>query len=117
MPTALQLPKRPARKFVDENFSVTTWESLKHYFDKLLERKLSSARGLRNWMRDRSEVESAVSEDLGWRYIRMTCYTDNKEYSASYQDFIQNIQPKIAPVSDQLNKKAAASSFLGPLSK
>ena len=117
MSESLKIPQRPPRKFLDEKFLVTTWEALKPYFDTLLDRNLSSAQALKEWLRDRSELESAISEDLGWRYIRMTCYTENKEYGERYQEFIQKIQPEIAPVSDQLNRKAAASPFLEPLSR
>ncbi len=117
MADTLQIPKRPERKFLKESFTVTTWEELKPYFDKLLAQPINSLQEMKNWMRDRSELESAISEDLGWRYIRMTCYTENKEHSDKYQDFIQNIQPQIAPVSDQLNKKAASSPFLKDLAK
>ncbi len=113
----LQIPQRPPRKFLDESFSVTTWDALKPYFDTLLSREISSLHILKDWLSDRSELESAISEDLGWRYIRMTCYTDNKENSERYQEFIQKIQPQIAPLSDQLNKKAAASPFILELSK
>src|SRR5690606_9004429 len=70
---------------------------------------------LKRWFEDRSELESVVSEDLAWRYIRMTCYTENQDYLKAYQDFVQNIQPEIAPVADQLNKKAAASPYLTSL--
>ncbi|CAN5347540.1 M3 family oligoendopeptidase [soil metagenome] len=113
----LQIPKRPTRKFLKESFSVTNWDDLKPYFDTLLVKNIDSLTALKEWFQDRSELESAISEDLGWRYIKMTCYTDNKEYSERYQDFIQNIQPQIAPVSDVLNKKAAASPFLAVLAK
>ena len=115
--SSLDIPLRPTRKFLKEQFSVTSWPELKPYFDDLLTRGIASTGDLRKWLSDRSELESAISEDLGWRYIRMTCYTENKEYSDRYQDFIQNIQPQIAPVSDQLNKKVAASSFLDSISK
>lgn len=107
--------KRPARKFLPENFSVTSWENLKSYFDNLLDRKLNSVETLKQWFQDRSELESIISEDLAWRYIRMTCYTENETYLKSYQDFIQHIQPEIAPVSDQLNKKAWESPYLKEL--
>ncbi|HEY9008974.1 M3 family oligoendopeptidase [Ohtaekwangia sp.] len=115
--TAIAIPQRPQRKFLPEAFKVTTWEALKPYFDQLMERDLSSIDALKHWFKDRSELESIISEDLAWRYINMTCYTDNETYSKSYQDFIQNIQPQVAPVSDQLNKKAAASPFLDALAK
>ena len=117
MADVLEIPKRPERKFLPEVFAVTSWEVLKPYFDNLLERKLGSAEDLKKWLHDRSELESVISENLAWRYIRMTCYTDNAEYSKQYQNFIQDIQPQIAPVSDQLNKKVAASPFLTALEK
>ncbi|MBY0435751.1 MAG: M3 family oligoendopeptidase, partial [Cyclobacteriaceae bacterium] len=113
----IDVPQRPKRHFLPEDFQVTTWEEIKKYTDDLLNRPLTSVYDLHKWLNDRSELESVLSEDLGWRYIRMTCYTDNKEYSERYQDFIQNIQPPMAPVSDQLNKKAAASSLLSALEK
>lgn len=110
------IPQRPERKFLGEDFKVTSWGELKPWLDKLLERDLNSVEALKQWFRDRSEVESVVSEDLAWRYIKMTCFTENKEYLASYHDFIENIQPQMAPVADQLNKKAAASPYLNELS-
>lgn len=109
--------KRPTRRFLPEDFILTTWEKLKPYFDDLSDCNLGSMGDLKKWFADRSELESVISEDMAWRYIHMTCYTENKEYLNSYQDFIQNIQPQIAPASDQLNKKAAASEFLNALAK
>jgi oligoendopeptidase F len=103
--------ERPTRKFLPENFTVTGWEQLKPYFDKLLEREINSVEGLKSWLQDRSELESVISEDFAWRYINMTRFTENETYSKAYQDFVENIQPKIAPVSDQLNRKGAASEF------
>src|SRR5688572_19043274 len=109
--------ERPVRRFLPEGFKVTSWDELKPYFDNLLSRNLNSAENLRQWFRDRSELEAIISEDLAWRYINMTCYTDNQGYSKKYEDFVVNIQPQIAPISDQLNKKAAASEFLKQLEK
>jgi oligoendopeptidase F len=117
MAAEVEIPKRPTRKFLPENFKVTSWEALSSYFDDLLKRKIETPGDLKKWFLDRSELESVISEDLAWRYIRMTCYTDNKEYLNAYQEFIQDIQPKIAPVSDQLNKKVAESPFVKDLEK
>lgn len=108
---------RPVRKFLPEDFKVTTWESLESFFNELLNRSIGSPDELKQWFSDRSELESVISEDLAWRYIRMTCYTENKEYLQAYQDFIQHIQPKISPVVDALNKKAAASPYLPELER
>lgn len=117
MPEVVDVPKRPVRTFLPEEFAVSTWEKLQPYFDTLLKTELDSVETLRMWLRQRSELESVISEDMAWRYINMTCYTENEAYSKAYQDFVVNIQPQMAPVSDQLNKKVAASPFLAALEK
>ena len=117
MTAQLEIPQRPMRRFIGEDFKVTSWEELKPFFENLLERKLDSVADLKRWFRDRSELESVISEDLAWRYIKMTCYTENESYRKNYQDFVENIQPQIAPVSDSLNKKAAASPYLDELAQ
>jgi oligoendopeptidase F len=111
----LSIPKRPARKFLPEDFKITNWDNLKSWFDELKDRTIGDENDLERWLKDRSELESVVSEDMGWRYIRMTCYTDNEEYSSAYKDFVVNIQPQIAPYSDELNKKVLSSPFLSKL--
>jgi oligoendopeptidase F len=117
MPEVVDVPKRPTRTFLPEDFAVSTWEKLQPYFDTLLKAELNSVENLRTWLQQRSELESVISEDMAWRYINMTCYTENEAYSKAYQDFVLNIQPQMAPVSDQLNKKVAASQFLSVLEK
>lgn len=117
MASAIEVPSRPVRRFLSEDFKVNSWEELKPHFDNLLSRKLNSEDDLKKWFLDRSELESVISEDLAWRYIQMTCYTENAEYRKNYQDFVEHIQPEVAPVSDKLNKKAAASPYLDSLAK
>lgn len=117
MAEVVEIPKRPARTYLPEDFTISTWENLQPYFDSLLKADLRSVEALRTWLRQRSELESVISEDMAWRYINMTCYTENENYSKAYQDFVMNIQPQMAPVSDQLNKKVAASPFLSHLER
>jgi oligoendopeptidase F len=95
----------PIRTFLPKAFQVSSWAQLKPFFDNLLNRSITSDQELRQWLRDRSELESVIAEDLGWRYINMTRFTDNEEYGNRYQEFIQHIQPELAVVADQLNKK------------
>lgn len=115
MAEAIEIPQRPQRKFLPEQFEISTWETLRPYFENLSSRSIKDSEALQQWLEDRSELESVISEDLGWRYIKMTCYTDNELYSKRYQDFVENIQPHMAPFSDQLNKKFATSPFLQEL--
>ena len=106
---------RPERSFIPEAFKLKDWDSVKPFFDDLLERPINSIADLKKWFADNSEVGAIISEDAGWRYINMTRYTENKDYAESYQYFVQEIQPHIAPYSDKLNRKAIESPFLEAL--
>ncbi|MEM8966296.1 MAG: M3 family oligoendopeptidase [Bacteroidota bacterium] len=109
------IPEKKERTLLPNDFKVTSWEALKPYYDNLLERDITSAADLQQWFQDRSELEAILSEDLAWRYIKMTCDTTNEQLRESYTEFVTQIQPKIAPVSNELNKKALANPYLGEL--
>lgn len=109
--------KRKVRRFIPEEFKVTTWEALQPYFQELQGRTIDSEVVLSAWFKDRSELESIVSEDMAWRYVHMTCDTANKELVKHYTEFVTEIQPKMSPVSNELNKKAIASEYLSLLEK
>lgn len=104
--TTLEIPKRKPRTFLPENFEITDWESVKPFFDDLNGRPIHSQIDLQQWFRDRSELESYLSENFAWRYIRMTCDTANQPLVDHLNEFITQIQPKIAPESHALDQKA-----------
>lgn len=94
-----------------QNFTLNTWNDIKPYYQKLLEAPLNSLKELEDWMLERSELESFVSEDLGKRYIAMTCNTADEKVSEAYAYFIEKIQPEIAPFSNLLDKKLIDCEF------
>jgi oligoendopeptidase F len=112
MKLQVNIPTRPARRFLPDNFEVTTWENLKPYFDDLLARNPQNSDEFVDWLKDMSEVSAVLEEDAAWRYIHMTCDTENKEKAERFQYFVTQIQPQIAPFSNELDKKTLASPFL-----
>jgi oligoendopeptidase F len=96
------------RQFVPANFVVTDWSSLEPFFKTLLEKNIDTNAGLEQWLKDQSELEALVSEDACWRQIRMTCDTENKSLEEAFAFFCMEIQPKIQPYADALNKKLVA---------
>ena len=106
------LPEKKKRTFLPEDFTIKNWETVKPYYDDLLNREINSVKDLKQWFQDRSELEAVLSEDMAWRYIRMTCDTANEQLQAKFEEFITQIQPEIEPVSNQLNQKALESDFL-----
>ena len=93
------------RSFVDDNLLIDSFESVAIYMNNLLDREISSPEELKTWLTDKSELEAVLEEDMAWRYIKMSIDTRNEEYSTSYNFFVSEIQPKLAPFDDQLNKK------------
>jgi oligoendopeptidase F len=93
------------RQFLPKDFTISNWDSLEPYFITLDERKIESIPQLEQWLKDASELEAVISEDACWRQIKMTCDTENKELEAAFTFFMMEIQPKIQPFSDKLNKK------------
>jgi oligoendopeptidase F len=107
--------KKLPRHYLPEDFKVTDWNTLKPYFDELLERPIGSLEEFEKWLKDISEVEAVVGEDVAWRQIRMTCDTENKELEQAFQYFVLEIQPHIQPYADKLNRKLVESPFVKEL--
>jgi len=104
---------RNKRKFLPADFQLNKWEDIAPYYDNLLQRPLGNKADLMQWLSDRSELESIIQEDFGWRYIRQSCETNNKQFSDSYNYFVYEIEPKISPGNNSLNIKLLES----PLAK
>jgi len=103
------------RSFVDENLLIDSFESVENYLNTLLTKKIESKEELRQWLKDKSELEAVLEEDMAWRYIRMSIDTTNEEYSKAYNFFVSEIQPKLAPFDDKLNKKLMSCEYVNDL--
>jgi oligoendopeptidase F len=91
--------------FLPVDFKLTNWETISPYFIRLSERKIENKSDLEQWLQDMSELEAFISEDACWRQVRMTCDTTNKELEEAFNFFFMEIQPKIQPYADLLNRK------------
>ena len=109
--------KKIDRHFIPTDFVVTNWETLKPFFDELVEREIASLTALEKWLQDVSEIQAVISEDACWRQIKMTCDTENKELEEAFTFFCMEIEPNIKPFADALNKKLMASPFIKELDK
>jgi len=111
----LKISKKP-RTYIPENLNVD-WISLEPIFKELQTRNINSVSELEKWLLDRSELEAALEEDFAWRYIRMTCDTTDQKLLEDFQFFATEIEPKIAPINNQLNKKFVESPYSEELDK
>lgn len=109
------ITKKP-RTYIPQELNIT-WENLEPLFTELQNREINSTVELEQWLKDRSELEAALEEDFAWRYIRMSCDTANEELVKNFQYFATEIEPKISPLANELNKKFVESPFMDDLEK
>jgi len=102
------------REYLPKNLEVK-WETIEPIFQELLSRNVNNTSDLEQWLRDRSELEAALEEDFAWRYIRMTCDTSNEKLVADFHYFATEIEPKMAPLTNELNKKFIQCPFINEL--
>ncbi|MFN5418186.1 MAG: M3 family oligoendopeptidase [Flavobacteriia bacterium] len=109
--------QKPERQFFKANFELNTWEDLSPYVQTLIDFDISTKESYITFLAYQSEFDAVLEENAAWRYIKMTIDTTKEELSQSYSYFVNEIQPKLAPFEDQLNKKIMSSPFVGELSK
>lgn len=105
---------KKVRTYIPQNLKME-WENLAPILDELLQRKIYSVEELVQWLKDKSELEAALEEDFAWRYIKMSCDTTNEQLVKDFQYFATEIEPKISPIANQLNKKFSESPFIDQL--
>lgn len=111
MLTSLQIPAKPLRHFLPQDIVIDSWEKIEKFYSSLLDKKISSLEELEQWLRDRSELEAVVEEEGAWRYIRMSINTKDEKAVEAYNFFVSEIEPKIAPYNDKLNRKLQECEF------
>ncbi len=99
------------RSYIPELFSFENWDALAPYYTELQNRTIGSLSELEQWLKDKSELESVVEEDGRWRYIRVTCNTNDQEARKAHEFFINEIKPHLIEAKSLLNKKLMESDF------
>lgn len=99
------------RNFLPSELKISKWEDVEPYFKDLLSRSIISLHDLEKLLKDISELEAALNEDICRRQIRMTCDTTNKTYEEDFTVFVTQIQPRIQPYAFELNKKLIAIPY------
>jgi oligoendopeptidase F len=109
--------KKNNRSFVANDLNISTWDSIKVYFENLVQRTIATKEEFIQWLEDKSELEAVIEEDAAWRYIKMTIDTRDEALNEAYTFFVTKIEPELAPYADLLNKKLVASPYFEELNK
>jgi oligoendopeptidase F len=109
--------KKNNRSFVANDLNISTWDSIKVYFENLVQRTIATKEEFIQWLEDKSELAAVIEEDAAWRYIKMTIDTRDEALNEAYTFFVTKIEPELAPYADLLNKKLVASPYFEELNK
>ena len=93
------------------------WGDLSQFYSELASRKVGSAAELEKWMLDQAELDSYVYEQRSVRYINSTLQTDNPEYTKAYQQYVDELEPKVKVANFGLLKKYAGTPQRSELPK
>ena len=107
--------QKTPRSYIPEAFNLNSWADLQPFLEELKNRPINSRADLEQYLKDLSETEAAVNEDACWRQIKMTCDTENKDLEESFNFFCLEIQPKIQPYTDFINRRIVNSPFVKEL--
>tara|TARA_R110002049_G_scaffold177901_2_gene345122 strand:+ start:1434 stop:3146 length:1713 start_codon:yes stop_codon:yes gene_type:complete len=110
-------PPKITRSFLPQEFNLTSWDQIEPYFNQLIERKINSTTELKKWLKNKSELDAFLEEDMAWRYIKMNINTKDERLQKSFNFFVTEISPKVAPLNNQLEKKLLDCSFVDELEK
>lgn len=105
------------RAYLPKELTLETFEDILPFFKELQERNIDTPHAFQKWIQDGSELDAFLEENGAWRYIKMSIDTTKPELTKSYTYFVSEIQPKLAPLLNELNKKMMASPFQKDLSE
>ncbi len=93
------------RRFVNESLSINHASDVIPYYEKLISASINSFDDFIEFLKNRSELDAIVSEDAGWRYIKMTINTADEKAANAYEKFVSEIEPLLSEKSNALNRK------------
>jgi len=108
--TDKKIEKKP-RIYFSEDLDVTKWENVETVLKGLEYEKINSAEELINFMEKTGELSNILSEEMAWRYINMTRFADNEEYSKKFNEFYAGVIAKTRPYDFKFNKKFYDSPY------
>lgn len=94
-----------------EGLDASSWAELEPYYQNFLNRKIKSADELEAWLLELGRFDAYVGETGSMLYVNMTCDTENTEIKQAYLDFVDNVEPELAKMSDLLNRKLAENPY------
>ncbi|MEM9021999.1 MAG: M3 family oligoendopeptidase [Planctomycetota bacterium] len=108
-------PYALTRRFVPADTDPTDWAQVRPLLDALLARELDRGDAVVRYMDDWAELMAVVWERGTRVNIAKAADAESPKADAAYTHWVKDIQPRLAPIDDQLRKKLLASGYLDAL--
>lgn len=105
-----------AFKRLPVGFEISSLEAVKSFMEQLMRQPISREGCLIDMMEKYSDLLRAVSDELSWRYIRMTLQADNPEMEKAYNDYYSKVVAPLEPLGFALKQKFYSSEHRVKLS-
>jgi oligoendopeptidase F len=91
-------------KLLSPGLDITKWDDVKAEMEKLTAVVPTDAMSLLQLMEHASELSKALTDELSWRYIRMSQYADKDEYANAFNDYNANVFAPCEPYRFKLQQ-------------
>ena len=104
------LPREFKRQYLPADIRFE-WDDLSGVFRELGNRPIGTPAELEKWMLDEAELDSYIYEQRTIRYFNSTRQTDNPDYTKAYEEYVNELEPRVKVASFELLKKQSGSPF------
>ena len=93
------------------------WASLERVFHELSTRPIDSVEDLERWLLDEAEFDSFIYEQRSVRYINYTRQTDNPESAKAFEQYTEELEPRVKVANFELQRKYVSSPHRASLDR
>lgn len=98
-----KLEKVPFR-YLPDDFDITDAEAVQSFLRQLSGVTPDSPKALETLLLKVSDLQKALSDELSWRYVRMTVHADDESYADAYNSFYANVFAPTEPLLFEIRK-------------
>lgn len=109
--------EKKKRIYFNEDFKADDWSLVENELKKLENYEINSKEDLELLIQKYSELTYIIEETYAWKYIKMTCNADKKEYSKNFNEFYAEVVSKSQPYDFRFKKKIYENPYKEQLPK
>lgn len=103
------------RRYYSKDFKAEKLEVVEAELNLLKEMKIEGTDDLVSFMERYSELSVIIEETMAWKYINMTRYADQEEYSKAFNEYYGSVVAALTKGSFDLNKKIYENEYFAEL--